>query len=73
MVSVLAVSGGVVVISVAAAVVLVVLLVTMSLRGQGKRGAVRRHEARHDLEDAQERAVRAEHERDDAREGGPDH
>ncbi|MCD6728183.1 MAG: hypothetical protein LT070_13225 [Solirubrobacteraceae bacterium] len=72
MVSVLAVGTGVVVIVVAAAVVMVVLFVTVSMRGRQKRGAQRRSEARHELDDAQERAVRAEHERDVAREGGDD-
>jgi hypothetical protein len=52
--------------------VLVVLFVTVSMRGSQKRGAQRRGEARHELDDAQERAVRAEHERDVAREGGED-
>lgn len=70
MVSVLAVSTGVVVIAVALAVVLVVLFVTASMRGRQKRGAERRSEDRQELADAQERAVRAEHERDVAREGG---
>ncbi|MGZ4276974.1 MAG: hypothetical protein ACXVFK_09690 [Solirubrobacteraceae bacterium] len=69
MVSVLAVGTGVVVIVVAVAVVLVALLVTVSMRGRQKRGALRRSEARHELDDAQ---GRAEHERDVAREGGED-
>ena len=43
---VFAVASGVVVIVVAVAVVLVVMLVTMSVRGQQKRGAQRRTEAR---------------------------
>jgi uncharacterized membrane protein len=72
MVSVLAVGTGVVVIAVAGAVVLVVLLVTASMRGLQKRGAQRRSETRHELADAQERALRAEHERDVAREGRED-
>ena len=72
MVSVLAVGTGVVVIAVAVAVVLVVLLVTASMRGWQKRGAQQRSEVRHELDDAQERAVRAERERDVAREGGED-
>lgn len=72
MVGVLAVSTGVVVIVVAVAVVLVVLFVTVSMRGRQMRGAQRRSEARHELDDAQERVVRAEHERDVAREGGED-
>ena len=67
MVSVLAVGTGVVVIVVAVAIVLVVLFVTVSMRGRQKRGAQRRSEARHELGDAQERAARAEHERDVAR------
>lgn len=72
MVSLLAVGTGVVVIVVAVAVVLVVLLVTASMRGRQKRGAQQRSGARHELDDAQERAVRAEHERDVAREGRQD-
>lgn len=72
MVSILAVSSGVVVIVVAVAVVLVVLFVTVSMRGRQKRGAQQRSEARHELDDVQARAVRAEHERDVAREGGED-
>ena len=73
---VLAVSTGVVVIVVAVCVVLIVLLVTLAMRGQQKQGAQRRREARRDLDAAQDRAVRAEHERDVEREGtedlGPD-
>lgn len=72
MVSLPAVGTGVVVIVVAVAIVLVVLLVTVSMRGRQKRDAQQRSEARHELDDAQERAVRAEHERDVAREGGED-
>jgi hypothetical protein len=72
MVSVLAVGTGVVVIVVAVAVVLVVLLVTVSMRGRQQRDAQQRSEVRHELDDAQERTVRAEHERDVAREGGED-
>ena len=67
---VLAVSTGVVVIAVAAAVVLVVLFVTASMRGRQKRGAQRRGETRRDVDEARERARRAEDERDIAREGG---
>ena len=69
---VFAVDSGVVVIVVAVAVVLVVMLVTMSVRGQQKRGVQRRTEARRDVDDAQERAVRAEHELDVARGDGED-
>jgi hypothetical protein len=67
---VLAVSTGVVVIAVAAAVVLVVLFVTASMRGRQKRGAQRRGETRRDVDEARERARRAEDERDIAQEGG---
>jgi uncharacterized membrane protein len=67
-----AVSTGVVVTVVAAAVVLVVLIVAVSMRGRQKRGAQRRGEARRDLDEARERAVRAERERDAARGGGED-
>ena len=69
---VLAVGSGVVVIAVAGAVVLVVLLVTVSMRGRQKRGAQRRDEARRDADEGRERAARAEHDRDIAREGGED-
>ena len=58
----LAVGTGVVVIVVAIAVVLVVLLVTSSMRGRQKR----RDATRRDLDEAHERASRAE--RDVARE-----
>jgi flagellar biosynthesis/type III secretory pathway M-ring protein FliF/YscJ len=70
---VFAISTGVVVIAVAAAVVLVVLLVTLSMRDQQKRAAERRRQARRE---AQNRAGRAQPERDTAREDredrGPD-
>ena len=69
---VLAVGTGVVVIVVAAAVVLVVLLVTASMRGRQRRGAERRDAARRPVDEAEERASRAERERDVAREGGED-
>ena len=69
---VLAVGTGVVVIVVAVAVVLVVLFVTVSMRGGQQRGAQQRGEARRDVEEARERAGRAEHERDVARAGGED-
>jgi hypothetical protein len=69
---VLAVSTGVVVIAVAAALVLVVLFVTLSMRGRQKRGAVRRGEARRDIDEARERAGPAERDRETAREGGED-
>jgi len=70
-VMVAAVDTGVVVIvvAVAVAVVLVVVMVTASMRGQQKRGAARRVEVRHDLDEAEERVERAEHERDAALEG----
>jgi type II secretory pathway pseudopilin PulG len=67
---VFAVGTGVVVMVVA--VVLVVLLVTVSMQGRQMRGAQRRGEARRDLDQAQERAARAEQERDTARESGED-
>jgi hypothetical protein len=60
LVTVLAVGTGVVVIIVAIAVVLVVLLVTLSMRDRQKRDA----QARHDLDEAHERAGRAERDRD---------
>jgi uncharacterized membrane protein len=63
-VMVLAVQTGVVVIVVAVAVVLVVVFVTASMRGHQRRGAARRVEVRHDLDQAAERVARAEHERD---------
>ena len=69
---VLAVDTGVVVIVVAVAVAVIVLAVTASMRGRQRRGAERRVEARHDLDEAERRAGRAEHERDIAREGGAD-
>jgi len=62
----------VIVIVVAVAVVLIVLLVTVSMRGRQMRGAQRRGEARRDLDQANERAARAEQERDTARESGED-
>ncbi len=62
-----AVATGVVVIVVAIAVVLVVLFVTVSMRGRQRRG-VERDETRHDLAEAQERAARAERDRDIAQE-----
>ncbi len=68
----IAVDTGVVVIVVAVALVLIVVLVTGSMRGQQRRGAARRDEARHDLDKAEERARRAEHERDAALEGDDD-
>jgi hypothetical protein len=69
---VLAVGTGVVVIVVAVAIVLVVLLVTGSMRGRQQRDALRRGEARRDVDEARERAGRTEHEHDIAREGGED-
>lgn len=63
---VFAVGTGVVVIvvAVAVAVVLVVLFVTTSMRGREKRAAQRRGESRRDVDEARERAGRAERERD---------
>jgi C4-dicarboxylate-specific signal transduction histidine kinase len=58
------VGTGVVVIVVAIAVVMVVLFVTLSMRGRQRRGGKRRQ----DLADAQERAARAERDRDIAQE-----
>jgi hypothetical protein len=63
-VMVAAVDTGIVVIVVAVAVVLVVVLVTASVRGQQRRRAARHVEVRRDLDDAEGRVVRAEHERD---------
>ena len=68
-VMVAAIDTGIVVIVVAVAVVLVVLLVTASMRGQQRRGAARRGVVRHDLDQAEGRVERAEHERDVALEG----
>jgi hypothetical protein len=59
-----AVATGVVVIVVAIAVVLVVLFVTLSMRGRQRRGLKRRDETRRDLAEANERASRAERDRD---------
>jgi uncharacterized MAPEG superfamily protein len=64
----MAVGTGVVVIVVAVAVVLVVLLVTASMRGNQRRGAKRRAQARDELGEAHERAERAERDRDVAQE-----
>ncbi len=64
----MAVATGVVVIVVAIAVVLIVLLVTVSMRGSQRRGATRRGEHRQELADANERAGRAERDRDIAQE-----
>jgi len=58
------VDTSVVVIVVAVAVVLVVVLVTASMRGQQKRRAARHVEVRRDLDHAEGRIERAEHERD---------
>ncbi len=68
-VMVAAIDTGIVVIVVAVAVVLVVLLVTASMRGQQRRGAARRVAVQHDLDQAEGRVERAEHERDVALEG----
>ena len=64
----LAVGTGVVVIVVAIAVVLVVLFATVSMRGRQRRGAKRRDETRRDLAAADERAERAQRDRDIAEE-----
>ena len=64
LITVLAVGTGVVVIVVAIAVVVLVLLVTSSMRGRQKRGAKRRDATRRDLNEAHERAARAERDRD---------
>ena len=71
-VMVAAVGTGVVVIAVAAAVVLIVVLVTASMRGQRRGRAARHVEDRRNLDDAEGRAERAEHERDVAREARDD-
>jgi hypothetical protein len=63
-VDILAVGTGVVVIVVAVAVVLVVLLVTVSMRGRQNRAAERREEGRREVNEANERARRAEQDRD---------
>jgi uncharacterized membrane protein len=55
---------GVVVIVVAVAVVLVVLFVTVSMRGRQRRGAKRGEEARREVGEANERAARAERDRE---------
>lgn len=68
-VMVAAIDTGIVVIVVAVAVVLVVVLVTASVRGQQRRRAARHVEVRRDLDDAEGRVERAEHERDIALEG----
>lgn len=65
---ILAVETNVVVIVVALAVVLVVVLVTASMRGRQRRGAARRDDVRHEFDKVEERAERAEAERDAARE-----
>ena len=64
----LAVGTGVVVIVVAIAIVLVVLFATVSMRGRQRRGAKRRDETRRDLAAADDRAERAERDRDIAQE-----
>ncbi|MGZ4288408.1 MAG: hypothetical protein ACXVW5_29980 [Solirubrobacteraceae bacterium] len=64
----MAVATGVVVIAVAVAVVLVVLIITVSMRGRQKRAATRRAENRQGLAEANERAARAERDRDIAQE-----
>ena len=67
-----AVGTGVVVIAVAIAVVLLALIIALSLRGRQMRGAKERYQARHDLDEAHERAGRAERDREIA-EQQPDH
>ena len=67
-VTVLAVGTNVVVIVVAVAGVVLVLTVAASMRGRQKRGAQRSDATRRELGDAQERAERAEHDRDIAQE-----
>lgn len=63
-----AVGTGVVVIAVAVAVVLLALIIALSLRGRQKRAATQRDQARHDLDEAHERAGRAERDREIAEE-----
>jgi flagellar biosynthesis/type III secretory pathway M-ring protein FliF/YscJ len=67
-----AVGTGVVVIVVAVAIVLVVLLVTASMRSRLERGEERHAEAHHDLGEAQDRAIQAEHELDINKGAGDD-
>ena len=62
-----AVETNVVVIVVAVAVVLVVVLITASMRGRQRRVATRRDDVRHDIDRVEERAERAEAERDAGR------
>ncbi len=69
---VLAVGTGVVVIVVAVAIVLVALMVALTMQGRRHEGARRRGDAERHLDDAESRAVRAEHERDVALESGED-
>ena len=61
---VLAVGTGVVVIAIVIAVVLVVLLVTLSMRDREKRDAEERGEVRREVAQAEDRADRAERDRD---------
>jgi membrane protein implicated in regulation of membrane protease activity len=65
---VLAVGTGVVVIAIVIAVVLVVLLVTLSMRAREKRNAEERGEVRREVAQAEDRAGRAERDRNVARE-----
>jgi flagellar biosynthesis/type III secretory pathway M-ring protein FliF/YscJ len=60
---VLAVGTGVVVIAIVIAVVLVVLLVTLSMRDREKRNAEERGEVRREVAQAEDRAGRAERDR----------
>jgi flagellar biosynthesis/type III secretory pathway M-ring protein FliF/YscJ len=65
---VLAVGTGVVVIAIVIAVVLVVLLVTLSMRDREKRAAEERGEVRREVAQAEDRAGRAERDRNVVRE-----
>jgi hypothetical protein len=65
---VLAVGTGVVVIAIVIAVVLVVLLVTRSMRDRDMRATEERGEVRREVAQAEDRAGRAERDRDVARE-----
>ena len=73
---VLAIDTGFVVIVIVVAVVLVVLLVTLSMRDRQKRDAAERGEVRREVAEAEDRARRAEGDRDVPRERtnpmGPD-
>ena len=60
----LAVGTGVVVIVVTVAIVVVVLAVTASMRGRDRSGAEQRHDARRDVQEAQERGAQQQRDRD---------